>query len=120
MASLVCNLINEKRIKTTLAKAKGARSLAERMVTLARRKDLSARRLAISRLHQEDRVKMLFDEVTPLFEGRNGGYTRIIRLGRRSSDSSEMVFLEWVGVAIPDKTKKKRADKSTDEADKAK
>jgi large subunit ribosomal protein L17 len=96
LAALVCGLIKEKRIKTTLPKARVTRSLAEKMVTLGRQGTLHARRQAIATLRQPDRVGILFDEIAPRFEGRNGGYTRIVKLGRRSSDGSEMAILEWV------------------------
>ena len=96
LAALVCGLIKEKRIKTTLPKARVTRSLAEKMVTLGRQGTLHARRQAIATLRQPDRVGILFDEIAPGFEGRNGGYTRIVNLGRRSSDGSEMAILEWV------------------------
>jgi large subunit ribosomal protein L17 len=96
LAGMVCDLIHEKRITTTVSKAKAARSLAERMVTLGKRGGLGARRRAITQLRQPDRVKELFDSIAPTFEGRSGGYTRILRVGRRRSDGSEMVILEWV------------------------
>ena len=101
LASLVCHLIEEKRITTTLSKAKAARGLAERMVTLGKRGDLAARRQAISKLRRKEKVAKLFDEVAPTFQERSGGYTRILKLGRRSSDSSEMAILEWVGTLTP-------------------
>ena len=96
LANLVCALIDNKRIKTTLPKARAARGLAEKMVTLGKRNTLSTRRQAISTLKQVHSVKELFDNVAPVFANRAGGYTRIIKLGRRISDSSEMVLLEWV------------------------
>jgi large subunit ribosomal protein L17 len=98
-ASLVCNLIKERRIKTTLAKAKVARSMAEKLVTVARRDNVDARRRAMSALRQKDAVSSLFAEIVPLCAGREGGYTRILKLGRRASDSAEMAILEWVGPA---------------------
>ncbi len=102
LANLVCALIDNKRIKTTAPKAKAARSLAEKMVTLGKKGTLAARRQAIATLKNEKSVKELFDAVAPAFAERNGGYTRIIKLGRRISDSSEMVLLEWVDtVAAP-------------------
>lgn len=110
VASLVCNLIREKRIRTTLPKARVARRAAEKMVTLARRGTLAARRLAVSRLRQPDSVSKLFGEIVPRLEGRHGGYTRIIKLGKRYSDNSEMAILEWVDIAAPDKRKKKKAE----------
>lgn len=96
LANLVCALIDTKRIKTTLPKAKAARALAEKMVTLGKKGTLAARRQAISTLKQADSVKELFDSIAPAFAERPGGYTRIVKLGRRISDSSEMVILEWV------------------------
>lgn len=106
MASLVCHLIEEKRIKTTLMKAKEARRVAEKMVTLGLKGTLGARRQAISILRSPERVATLFDEVAPQFKERPGGYTRITKLGQRKSDGSEMAILEWVGVDVPDKTRK--------------
>jgi large subunit ribosomal protein L17 len=100
MAALVCGLIKDRRIKTTVSKAKLARSMAEKMVTLGRAGTLAARRQAIAKLRREDIVTILFDEIAPMFDGRNGGYTRIMKLGRRSSDGSEMAILEWVESTI--------------------
>jgi large subunit ribosomal protein L17 len=100
LANLVCALIDNKRIKTTAPKAKAARSLAEKMVTLGKKGTLAGRRQAIATLKNEKSVKELFDSVAPAFESRNGGYTRIIKLGRRISDSSEMVILEWVDTVV--------------------
>jgi large subunit ribosomal protein L17 len=99
LANLVCALVDNKRIKTTLPKARAARSLAEKMVTLGKKNTLASRRQAISTMKQLDSVKELFDNVAPVFAERTGGYTRIIKLGRRISDSSEMVLLEWVDAA---------------------
>jgi large subunit ribosomal protein L17 len=96
MASLVCNLIERKRIKTTLPKAKEARKLAEQMVTLARKGTLAARRTAIAELRQESKVVELFSKVVPDLAGRASGFTRILRVGPRVSDGSEMAILEWV------------------------
>lgn len=96
LANLVCALIDHKRIKTTLQKAQAARGLADKMVTLGKKGTLAARRQAIATLKNEKSVKELFDAVAPAFGSRPGGYTRIIKLGRRISDSSEMVLLEWV------------------------
>lgn len=106
LSSLVCNLIKAKRITTTLQKAKAARSMAERMVTLGKRNTLATRRRATSILRQPDAVSALFASVAPAFADRAGGYTRIIKLGTRPSDSSEMVLLEWVNF-VPVAPKKK-------------
>jgi len=102
LANLVCALIDNKRIKTTLPKARAARGLAEKMVTLGKKGTLAHRRQAIAKLKQVNSVKELFDNVAPAFADRSGGYTRIVKLGRRISDSSEMVLLEWVdAIAAP-------------------
>jgi large subunit ribosomal protein L17 len=100
LSSLVCALIENKRIRTTLPKAKAARSLAEKMVTLGKKGTLADRRRAISVLHRPEMVKELFEQIAPGFEGRSGGYTRIIKLGRRISDGSEMALLEWVEAEV--------------------
>src|SRR5205823_2224468 len=96
LANQVCSLIEHRRIKTTLAKAKAVRPLAERMVTLGKNGSLHARRNALSILRHKDAVKKLFEEIAPASTERNGGYTRIIRLGQRTSDSASMAFVEWV------------------------
>ena len=96
LANQVCSLIEHKRIKTTLAKAKAVRPLAEKMVTLGKRGDLHARRLAAGYLGQKDAVKKLFAEIAPRAADRKGGYTRIIKLGQRLSDSAPMAYIEWV------------------------
>lgn len=96
LANQVCSLIEHKRIKTTLAKAKAVRPLAEKMVTLGKRGDLHARRIAAGYLGQKDAVKKLFAEIAPRAADRKGGYTRIIKLGQRLSDSAPMAYIEWV------------------------
>ncbi len=111
LANLVCSLIACKRIQTTVQKAKAARSFAEKMVTLAKAGTLDARRRAVARLRNHDQVKVLFDAVAPAFKDRAGGYTRIIKLGRRSSDSAEMAILEWVNY-VPQPPKKKTPEKT--------
>ena len=96
LANQVCSLIEHHRIKTTLAKAKAVRPLAERMVTLGKNGSIHARRMAFATLRQKDAVKKLFDQIAPASTERNGGYTRIIRLGQRQSDSASMALIEWV------------------------
>jgi len=100
LANQVCSLIEHQRIRTTLAKAKAARPLAERMVTLGKRNSLHARRTAFAVLRQKDAVKKLFDEIAPRTADRNGGYTRIVKLGQRKSDSAPIAYLEWVDAAF--------------------
>ena len=100
LANLVCSLIKHQRVTTTLAKAKAARSVAEKMVTLGKAGTLHDRRLAAARLHQEDAVKILFNEIAPVQKDRRGGYTRIIRLHERQGDASQLAILEWVDVPL--------------------
>jgi large subunit ribosomal protein L17 len=95
-ANLAGALIEHGRIKTTEAKAKAVKPLAEQMITLGRRGDLPARRQAIATLRSKDVVHKLFTEVAPRFGDRPGGYSRIIRIGPRPGDAAEMVYLELV------------------------
>src|SRR5215510_10743595 len=111
LANQVCSLIEHQRIKTTLAKAKAVRPLAERMVTLGKNGSIHARRTAFATLRQKNAVKKLFDDIAPRSAERNGGYTRIVKLGQRKSDSSPMAFIEWVDMlevveAKPEEEKK--------------
>jgi large subunit ribosomal protein L17 len=99
LANQVCSLIEHQRIKTTLAKAKAVRPLAERMVTLGKNGSIHARRTAFATLRQKDAVKKLFEDIAPRSAERNGGYTRIVKLGQRKSDSAPMAFIEWVDMA---------------------
>jgi large subunit ribosomal protein L17 len=96
LANQVCSLIEHQRIKTTLAKAKAVRPLAEKMVTLGKKGSLHARRTALAVLRQKGAVKKLFEDIAPRSASRNGGYTRIVKLGARKSDSAPVAFIEWV------------------------
>ena len=96
LANQVCSLIEHQRIKTTLAKAKAVRPLAEKMVTLGKKGSLHARRTALAVLRQKDAVQKLFEDIAPRSADRNGGYTRIVKLGARKSDSAPVAFIEWV------------------------
>ncbi len=100
LANLVCSLIKHKRVTTTLAKAKAARSVAEKMVTLGKSGSIHDRRLAAARLHQEDAVKILFSEIAPAQKERHGGYTRIVRMNQRQGDASQRAILEWVDLPV--------------------
>ena len=122
LANQVCSLIIHQRIRTTLAKAKATRPLAEKMVTLGKKGTLHARRTATAYLHQPAAVKKLFEEIAPRSASRAGGYTRITKLGPRKSDSAPMAILEWVDTTTaetvtepaaekPKATKKKSAPK---------
>ena len=95
-SNLAGALIEHGRIKTTVAKAKAVKPFAEQMITLGKRGDLHARRLALAELRSQDVVHQLFADVAPRFTDRPGGYTRIVRLGPRNGDAAEMVYLELV------------------------
>lgn len=120
LARLVCCLIEEKRIETTLARAKAVRSLAEKMVTLARRGGLAARRKAIVTLRRPPVVKILFEQIAPQCQDRAGGYTRIVKLGSRRGDNAPVAILEWVSIVPVDKKKKQPAAKTDDKKSLAK
>ena len=96
LANLAVSLIEHTRIKTTLAKAKAVRPLAEKLVTIGKKGTLHARRTAKAVLRQDGAVKKLFADVAPRAAARKGGYTRIIKLGQRPSDSAPMALIEWV------------------------
>jgi large subunit ribosomal protein L17 len=100
LANLVCSLIKHRRVTTTLAKAKAARSVAEKMVTLGKHGTLHHRRLAAARLHQEDAVRILFNEIAPTQKERHGGYTRIVKLRQRTGDAALLAILEWVDAPV--------------------
>ncbi|HLX94828.1 MAG TPA: 50S ribosomal protein L17 [Verrucomicrobiae bacterium] len=117
LANLVCSLIKHKRVTTTLAKAKAARPVAEKMVTLGKRGTVQARRLVTARLHthgptvqltkderrkwrqNDDVLRILFEDIAPAFKERNGGYTRIVKMNQRQGDAAQRAILEWVDYA---------------------
>lgn len=118
LANLVCSLIRHRRIETTLSKARAARPVAEKMVTLGKRATLHSRRLATARLKYADRkqhgskdenarfwkndvIRILFEEIAPAMKERAGGYTRIVKLGQRRGDAAQLAILEWVDSTIP-------------------
>lgn len=113
LANQVCSLILEERIQTTVVKAKEARRVAERMVTLAKKGTLHHRRQAIQTLttaaaeQRQAVIGKLFDEIADRYREREGGYTRIIRVGTRRGDASEMCYLEWVEAGKPASSGKK-------------
>ena len=96
LRNLVTDLFRYGRIQTTDCRAKEARKEAEKMITLAKRGDLHAKRQAFAYIKDETVVKKLFDEIAPKYAERNGGYTRILKLGPRKGDVAEVVFLELV------------------------
>ena len=112
MRNMVSSLIEHGRIKTTDIKAKELRIVADKMVTLGKKGDLHARRRAMRTLRGKTIAKKLFDEVAPRFADVNGGYTRIIKFGRRSGDNAMMSFIEFSiaeNVAKGDTGKKDKA-----------
>ena len=96
LRNLVTDLLREGRITTTEKRAKEARRMAEKMITLGKRGDLHARRRALAYIYDESVVTRLFEEIAPEYDERPGGYTRILRLGPRSGDGAEEVYLELV------------------------
>lgn len=106
--NLVLALIDHERIKTTDAKAKDLRHFADRMVTLGKRGDLAARRLAYNFMQSRDAVKKLFDEIAPRFKDRNGGYTRVVKFGFRRGDAASLSIIEFTGVSAEAEAKKPR------------
>ncbi len=113
MMAMVGSLIEEQRIKTTLPKARLTRALAEKLVTVAKRaiasgkpeKVLQGKRKVLAVLRHRKPMTKLFDTIAPQYKDRMGGYTRITKVGRRGSDSSEMAILEWVDLAVVKKAR---------------
>jgi large subunit ribosomal protein L17 len=108
--NLVLALVKHERIKTTDAKAKELRRYADHMVTLGKRGDLAARRLAFAFMQSRDAVKRLFDEIAPRFKERNGGYTRVVKFGFRRGDAAPLSVIEFSDHAVqaPDRKPRKK------------
>jgi len=100
LKNLCKSLIEHRRIRTTLAKAKALRPVVEKLVTLGKRDTLHARRQAFASLRSETLVKKLFEEIASASKDRQGGYTRITKLGQRQTDSAPMAFIEWVDAFV--------------------
>lgn len=96
LRNMVTSLLREERVQTTAARAESVSRLAEKMITLGKRGDLHARRQAMAFIYDEDVVKKVFDVLAAKYTERNGGYTRIIKVGHRRGDAAEMVILELV------------------------
>ncbi len=120
LRNLVTSFLEKERIRTTLAKAKATRPLAEKMITLAKKNTLHTRRLASRFLFKKEVVKKLFEEIGPRFSERPGGYTRIIKLGPRAGDGAEMALLELIGTEYKKKTKKKTTSEKAKDLAKSK
>ncbi len=109
LRNLVTSFLEKERIRTTLAKAKEARPLAEKMITLGKRGTLHARRQVLSFVRKEAVVTKIFDDLGPRFGQRPGGYSRIVKLGRRMGDGAHLAMLELVGSEYKKKAKKKKS-----------
>ena len=96
MRAMVTYLLENGQIKTTVARAKEVAPMTEKMISLAKKNNLASYRQALAFLTKEDVAKKLFDEIGPKYEARNGGYTRIVRIGPRRGDAAEMAFIELV------------------------
>jgi len=125
LRNLANQLIEHKEIRTTTAKAKEARSYVERLVTYAKKGDLHHRRLAFAFLRNKQSINILFDEIAPVYSDRQGGYTRVVKLGKRAGDAAQISLLqlvdfEKVGEAPKKKTDKKKSKSSETKAAKPK
>lgn len=94
LRQLTTDLLAYGRIKTTVTRAKEVQSIADKMITLAKKNDLAAYRQSLAFLTKEDTAKLLFDQLGPKYADRNGGYTRIVRIGTRRGDAAELAYLE--------------------------
>jgi large subunit ribosomal protein L17 len=112
LRNLVTNVIERERITTTIARARAARPLVEKMITLGKRDTLHARRQAAAFLQTSDATKKLFSEIAPRFSDRPGGYTRIVRVGWRIGDGAELAILELIGSELKKKEKKAKKEKA--------
>lgn len=111
LRNLVTSVIHDERITTTVPKAKAAKPLVDRIITLGKRDTLHARRQAASFLMTPESVQKLFDKVAPRFSQRHGGYTRIVRLGFRKGDGAEVCLLELVGSELVKRAEERRKRK---------
>ena len=111
LRNLVTSFLEKERVRTTLAKARSVKPVAEKMITLGKRGTLHARRQALAYMTKESAVKKLFDDIAPRFKERPGGYTRIVKLDRRAGDGAAMAMIELVDAEFKAKTKKKKEAK---------
>lgn len=107
LRSLVTSFLDKERINTTLAKAKALRPVAEKIITLAKKNSLHARRKVLRFVYEKNVVKKLFEDIGPRFTERPGGYTRIIKTGQRAGDGAQLAIIELVGSEYKKKSKKK-------------
>jgi large subunit ribosomal protein L17 len=118
LANLSSALIENKHIQTTEAKARVTRRVTEKLITLAKKGTIHARRIALERLRQKNAVKILFDEIAPKFADRKGGYTRVVKLGRRFGDGAPMAVVELIGFEMAVKKQKDKQAKAEAKAKK--
>lgn len=111
LRNLVTNLFEHGRITTTLSRAKAARPVAEKIITLGKRDTLQSRRQAAAYIMTPDATKKLFGEIAPKFADRAGGYTRIVHAGVRVGDGAKVAILELIGYELKKKEKKEKAKK---------
>ncbi|MCH8819664.1 MAG: 50S ribosomal protein L17 [Acidobacteria bacterium] len=113
LRNMVTELLDKEKITTTISKAKALRPFTEKMITLGKRGSLHARRQALSVIRKKSVVHKLFDSLGPRYADRNGGYTRIVRLGYRKGDSAERALIELVGSDVSEETVEKEASKKS-------
>jgi large subunit ribosomal protein L17 len=120
ISNLATALLENKQVRTTTVKAKEARRTIERLITFAKRGTLADRRQVLRTVRDKSVVKTLFDEIAPTYESRNGGYTRVIKLGRRRGDGAEMAVLELVGYegAVIEKQQAREEEKAAEKLQK--
>jgi len=111
LRGMVTLLLDKGRIETNLARAKELKRVADKMITIGKKNTLAAKRAAMAYITKEEVVKKLFDQIAPSFEDRNGGYTRVLKLGPRRGDGSEMAIIELVNYTLKEKSKDKDKDK---------
>lgn len=122
ISNMATSLFEHKQIKTTTTKAKEIRRTVDKMITFAKNGSLADRRQVLRIIRDKKIVKHIFDEIAPTYQKRDGGYTRVIKLGRRRGDGAEMAILELVGFegAVLEKTKARAEDKAQRASEKAK
>jgi len=113
LRGMVTLLLDKGRIETTVWRAKELKRVADKMITIGKKNTLAAKRAALAYITKEEVVKKLFDQIAPSFEGRNGGYTRVLKLGPRRGDGAEMAIIELVNYTLKEKGKKDKKAKDT-------
>ena len=112
LRAMVTYLLDNGSIETTLTRAKEVRAMTEKMITIAKKNTLAARREALAYITSEDVVRKLFDSIAPSYEGRNGGYTVIYKLGPRRGDGAEMAVIKLIGNEKAEETKEEKKEEA--------